>query len=95
MEFHKKGLERMIALLSKKVKTNLTIIDGIYANERGPSRIGTAHRMNLIIAGRDILSCDVVGSTVLGIDPLTVDHLREFASITDRSLDIEAIDVRG
>jgi hypothetical protein len=95
MEFHKKGLERMIALLSTKVKTNLTIIDGIYANERGPSRIGTAHRMNLIIAGRDILSCDVVGSTVLGIDPSTVDHLREFASITDRSLDIETMDVRG
>jgi uncharacterized protein (DUF362 family) len=95
MEFHKKGLERMIALLSTKVKTKLTIIDGIYANERGPGRIGTAHRMNLIIAGRDILSCDIVGSTILGIDPSTVDHLREFAAITDRSLDIETIDVRG
>lgn len=95
MEFHKKGLERLIALLSTKVKTNLTIIDGIYANERGPSRLGKAHRMNLIIAGRDILTCDVVGSTVLGIDPSTVGHLREFASITDRSLDIETMDVRG
>ena len=95
MEFHKKGLERMIALLSAKVKTKLTIIDGIYANEHGPTRIGTAHRMNLIIAGRDILSCDIVGSTVLGIDPSTVDHLREFAAITGQSLDIETIDVRG
>jgi uncharacterized protein (DUF362 family) len=95
MEFHKRGLERMIALLGTKVKPELTIIDGIYANERGPGRIGTAHRMNLIIAGRDILSCDITGSTILGIDPSTVDHLREFAAITDRSLDMETIDVRG
>jgi uncharacterized protein (DUF362 family) len=95
MEFHKKGVERMIALLSTKVKPKLTIIDGIYANERGPGRMGTAHRMNLIIAGRDILSCDIVGSTILGIDPSTVDHLREFATLTDRSLDIDTIDVRG
>jgi hypothetical protein len=95
MEFHKKGLERMIALLSTKVKPKLTIIDGIYANEHGPGRMGTAHRMNLIIAGRDILSCDIVGSTILGIDPSTVDHLREFATITDQSLEIDTIDVRG
>jgi len=95
MEFHKKGLERMIALLNTIIQTKLTIIDGIYALERGPGRLGTAYRMNLIIAGRDILSCDIVGSNILGIDPSTVEHLREFAAITDRPLDIKSIDVRG
>ena len=94
-EFHEKDLERMIALLNTQVKPNLTIIDGIYAMERGPTALGTAHRMNLIIAGKDNLSCDIVGSTVLGIEPSSVKHLKEFASMTNRSLDINAIDVRG
>jgi uncharacterized protein (DUF362 family) len=95
-EFHRKGLERMIALLNTKVKPKLTIIDGIYALERGPDFImGTAHRMNLVIAGKDALSCDIVGSTVLGIEPSSVAHLKEFAAITGRQLDIGTIDVRG
>lgn len=94
-EFHRKGLERMIALLNTKVKPKLTIIDGIYALERGPDLAGTAHRMNLVIAGKDILSCDIVGSTVLGIEPSSVAHLKEFAAITGRQLDIATIDVRG
>jgi len=94
-EFHRKGLERMIALLNTKVKPKLTIIDGIYALERGPDLAGTAHRMNLVIAGKDILSCDIVGSTVLGIEPSSVAHLKEFASITGQQLDIGTIDIRG
>lgn len=95
MEFHKRDLEHLIALLNTQVKPELTIIDGIYAMERGPDSLGTAHRMNLIIAGRDNLSCDVVGSSVLGIEPSSVEHLKEFASMAKRSLDISTVDVRG
>ncbi len=95
MEFHKRDLEHLIALLNTRVKPELTIIDGIYAMERGPDFLGTAHRMNLIIAGRDNLSCDVAGSTVLGIEPSSIEHLKEFASMAKRSLDISTIDVRG
>jgi uncharacterized protein (DUF362 family) len=51
--------------------------------------------MDLIIAGKDNLSCDIVGSTVLGIEPLSVEHLSEFASIGGRSLDLAAIDMKG
>jgi uncharacterized protein (DUF362 family) len=95
MEFHRKGLEHLIALLNTRLKPELTIIDGIYAMERGPDFLGTAHRTNLIIAGKDNLSCDIVGSTVLGVEPSSVEHLAEFASIAKRSLDINTIDVRG
>lgn len=94
-EFHRKGLDRMIALLNTKVKPKLTIIDGIYALERGPDTAGTAHRMNLVIVGKDILSCDIVGSTVLGIEPSSVTHLKEFASIAGQPLDMGMVDVRG
>jgi uncharacterized protein (DUF362 family) len=95
MEFHKGDLEHLIALLNTRVKPELTIIDGIYAMERGPDFLGTAHRTDVIIAGKDNLSCDVVGSTVLGIEPSSVEHLKEFASMAKRSLDISTVDVRG
>ena len=94
-EFHEKDLERMIALLNTQVKPKLTVIDGIYGLERGPTSLGIAHRMNVIIAGRDSLSCDIVGSTVLGINPSSVEHLKEFALLTNRSLDINGIELRG
>jgi len=95
-EFHKKDLDQMIALLNTQVKPKLTIIDGIYALERGPiTGIGTPCRMNLIIAGKDALSCDIVGSTVIGFEPSSIGHLKEFASISKRSLDLHTIDVRG
>jgi uncharacterized protein (DUF362 family) len=94
-EFHRKGLERMIALLNTRLKPKLTIIDGIYTLERGPGLAGTAHRMNVIIAGKDNLSCDIVGANILGIDPSSVEHLREFSLLARRSLDIATIDVKG
>lgn len=95
MEFHKKGLERLISLLNMHIKPDLTIIDGIYALEQGPDFLGTAHRMNVIIAGRDNLSCDIVGSMVMGIDPSSIEHLKEYTSIAKRSLDINTIDLKG
>jgi hypothetical protein len=93
--FHRKDLHRMIALLNTKVIPKLTVIDGLYAMEHGPTHIGTAHRMNLIIAGSDRLSCDTVGSAVLGIDPASVGHLREFAALNNRSVDMSTVDVHG
>ena len=93
--FHRNDLHRMIALLNTRVIPSLTVIDGIYALEHGPTATGTAHRMNVIIAGRDSLSCDVVGSTVLGIDPAAVGHVKEFAALHKRSIDVNTIDLQG
>jgi len=94
-KFHETDLEGMIALLNTQLKPKLTVIDGIYAMERGPTALGRAHRMNLIIVGKDNLSCDEVGSAVLGIDPSSVQHLREFAFMINRALSINSIDIRG
>lgn len=92
--FHRFGLGRFIALLNTKISTDLTIIDGIYALQRGPWG-DDAHRLDLLIAGKDVLSCDLVGSTILGIDPRTVPQFQEFAQMTGRSLDLATIDIRG
>jgi len=94
-KFHKHDIARLIALLNTKIKTSLTVIDGIYAMERGPDFLGTSHRTNLLIAGRDILSSDIVGAAAVGIKPEEVDYLKEFSSIKGRSLSLDAIEVKG
>lgn len=93
--FHKHDLNRSIALLNTKIKTSLTFIDGIYAMEKGPEFLGTSRRTNLLIAGKDVFSCDMVGAEVMGISPGEVEYLKEFSSITGRPLSLNAIDVKG
>jgi len=95
--FHiSKRLDTLICLLNEAIKSDLVIIDGIYMLERGPETlVGVAHRKDLIIASPDIFECDVVGATILGIDPAQVDYLREFAQRHGRSFDISAIQIKG
>ena len=93
--FHKKGqLLDLIARLNTHIKSDLTIIDGIFAMEKGPA-MGTAHPLNLIIAGKDILETEMVGSAVLGKDPAALRHIQTFTKLTDRRADLEAIDIIG
>ncbi len=95
--FHiSKRLDTLICLLNEAIKSDLVIIDGIYMLEKGPETlVGVAHRKDLIIASPDIFECDVVGATILGIDPAQVDYLREFAQRYGRSFDISAIQIKG
>lgn len=93
--FHMLDLNEMIALLNTLIKPKLTVIDGIYGLERGPLPSGRAHRLNLIVSGKDVFSCDVVGSSILGIDPATVSHLRKFSEINERPLGLESVQVVG
>lgn len=94
-KFHMHGLNRLIAQLNMKVQPSLTVIDGIYGLEKGPDFLGTPHRMDLIIAGKDVFSCDLVGTAVMGIKPEEVEHLREFAFLTGRAITLDRIDVQG
>jgi uncharacterized protein (DUF362 family) len=89
-------LDSLICLLNEAIKSDLVIIDGIYMLEKGPEALaGVAHRKDLIIASPDIFECDIVGSTILGIDPSQVDYLKEFAERHNRSFDIGAIQIKG
>lgn len=94
-KFHMVDLHEMIALLNTKIKPDLTVIDGIYSMERGPSAGGRAHRTDLILTSKDVLSCDVVGAMILGIEPFSIDYIRRFSEISQRPLDPEAIEVLG
>jgi len=95
--FHiSKRLDTLICLLNEAIKSDLVIIDGIYMLERGPETlVGVAHRKDLIIASPDVFECDVVGATILGVDPAQVDYLSEFAQRHSRSFDISTIQIKG
>jgi uncharacterized protein (DUF362 family) len=89
-------LDTLICRLNEAIKSNLVIIDGIYMLEKGPEPLmGVAHRKDLIIASTDIFDVDVVGATILGIDPSQVGYLREFAERHNRSFDISTIQIKG
>ena len=93
--FHKLGhLLDLIAQLNTHIRSDLIIIDGTYAMEKGPT-MGTAHPMNLIIAGTDILETEMVGAAVLGKDPTEIPHIQSYSKLTGRKIDLESFEIMG
>lgn len=90
-----KNLHYNVAQLANEVPPTLTLIDGIYTLERGPAMDGKAHRSNILVASRDILSADLVGANLLDIDPKAVPHLTQAADDRDRSPDLSNIEILG
>lgn len=79
----------------RTVPVTFTLIDGIFTSDRGPSYNGTARRSNMIVASKDVLSADLVGATLLGIDPKTISHLSLAAADVNRPDDLSDINVVG
>lgn len=79
----------------KMVPVNFTLIDGIYTSDRGPSYNGRARRSDMIVASKDMLSADLVGTRLLGFDPATVPYLSRAASDANRPTDLSDIQVKG
>ncbi|MFC1815565.1 DUF362 domain-containing protein [Thermodesulfobacteriota bacterium] len=95
MKFHKTGLDEMIARLNTVLKPKLSVIDGIYSLERGPTTSGRAYRTNLIIASRDAFSGDIVGAVCLGVDPLTVEYFTQYGALSGQSPNLGDIEIKG
>ena len=62
------NIHEKLADLASIIKPRINIIDGIIGSE-GDEISGDPVRMNLIIAGLDIVATDTVGCLVMGIDP--------------------------
>lgn len=89
-------MNHLIKCLNEAVRPSLTIVDGTYALENGPDTVlGKAHRTNLLVAGTDAFAVDVVGATLLGVDPAEVGYLKEYALDHGLPLDAGGIEVRG
>ncbi|MFX0134488.1 MAG: DUF362 domain-containing protein [Candidatus Hodarchaeota archaeon] len=90
-----KDLHHNVAQLPNKLKKVLTIIDGIYSLERGPAIDGKSHKKNILVASTDILSADMIGTKLLGIEPTDVPHLVQAAKDRSRPLDLSDVEIVG
>ena len=84
-----------IAKLVDVISPSFNIIDGIYTIERGPTYGGLAHRSNIIVASKDLISADKVGARVLGFEPRDVPALALLAENHGRPADLGDINIRG
>lgn len=89
------SVDEYLVYLAQRFYPNLTIIDGTYMLESGPMYTGKAHRTELIVAGRDMFSVDIVGASLMGVPLTTVKHLADFAAANGRRLDVENINIKG
>ncbi|MFX0082805.1 MAG: DUF362 domain-containing protein [Candidatus Hodarchaeota archaeon] len=90
-----KDLHYNVAQLPNKLKKVLTIIDGLYTLERGPAIDGKAHRKDILVASTEILSADMVGTKLLGIEPTDVPHLVQAAKERNRPMDLSDVEIVG
>jgi len=75
-KYHLRGISNVIVDINTVLKPALTVIDGFVGMEgRGPSN-GTPVKMDLIIAGRDVVATDATASRIMGFDPHEIKHIR-------------------
>ena len=90
-----KNLNYWVAKLADPMPPVLTILDGIYTTERGPSFDGRVRRSNIVVASTDVLSADMAGAKVLGYEPPEVPHLVHAAKNRNRSNDLSDVKLVG
>jgi uncharacterized protein (DUF362 family) len=90
-----KDLHVWVSRLAEPMPPMLTLLDGIYTNERGPGPDGRIRRSNILAASADVLSVDLVGTKLLGHEPQQVPHLVHAAKRCSRPLDLSDIDLAG
>jgi uncharacterized protein (DUF362 family) len=81
-------LDGRIVDLNRVIKSDLTILGGIVGMEGlgGPTN-GRAVRMDVIVAGDNVVETDSVGVRVMGGDPAKVEHVRLSSEMGIGSLD--------
>lgn len=79
-KFHMNGISNVVVDINTVLKPALTVIDGFVGMEgRGPTD-GTPVKMDLIIAGKDVVAVDATGARAMGLDPSQISHIRTAAA---------------
>jgi uncharacterized protein (DUF362 family) len=74
-KYHLKGISKVVTDINTVLKPALTVIDGFVGMEgRGPIN-GTPVKMDLIIAGIDVVATDATACRIMGIDPHEIKHI--------------------
>jgi uncharacterized protein (DUF362 family) len=78
-KYHAKGISKVVVDINTVLKPALTVIDGFVGMEgKGPTD-GTPVKMDLIIAGKDVVATDATAARVMGFDPMEISHIRTAA----------------
>ena len=90
-----KNLDFMVSKLADRLPPSLTLLDGIFTNERGPAFDGRIRRSNILVASQDVLAADNVGARILGYGPSEVPHLAHALKRAGKALDLSDVEVVG
>jgi uncharacterized protein (DUF362 family) len=75
-KYHAMGISKVVVDINTVLKPHLTVVDGFVAMEgRGPTD-GTPVKMNLIVAGQDVVATDATCARIMGFDPKDISHIR-------------------
>jgi len=75
-KYHAKGINKVIVDINSVIKPTFTVIDGFIAMEgKGPVD-GAPVKMDLIIAGKDVVATDATAARTMGLDPVEISHIR-------------------
>ena len=88
-------LDKVLAFLPSVVPTHLTIVDGIYCMEGNGPIVGSPVCMNLLVAGRNLVSVDAVAAWLMGFNPGEITHIAGCSSEGLGPADLGSIEVVG
>jgi len=88
-------LNEILPYLTKVVRNDLVVVDGIVAMEGNGPIIGTPRELGIIVAGTNPVSTDAVCSRIMGYDPLKVKYLANAHEMGLGEIDLDKIEVLG
>ncbi|RJP91604.1 MAG: DUF362 domain-containing protein [Desulfobacteraceae bacterium] len=89
------GLEFSFSHIADFVQPKLTIVDGIYALEKGALHFGNAYRKEVIIASTDILGADLAAAQTIGYGSEDIAHFQHYAKRHGKSLSLADYEITG
>lgn len=73
-------VDLFVSLMSKRI---LTVADGVVTMDRNGAVYGDKKRLGVIVTGDNVVATDFVCCRIMGIDPLSIGHLRLANEIQD------------
>ena len=92
---HRLGLDKAIVDLNSVVRPSYAVVDATVGMEGLWQYPQDCRKLGLILAGRDALAVDIVGASVMGIEPGQVMHLRHMAQQEGVATDLGQIELVG
>ncbi len=75
-KYHLRNINKVIVDINTVLRPKFTIIDGFFALEGAGPVSGTPVKMDLLIAGKDVVATDATACRVMDIDPTEIYHIK-------------------